>query len=115
MPLQENNLDHTLIEANPLQFVECKMEDALCKEVCVRNKMGLHARPAAMLAKEAAKFDSEIIISMASSEVDAKSVLDILSLAAGQGSELQLKAKGSDASEALNHLEQLFQAGFEEE
>jgi phosphocarrier protein len=115
MSLQEKQIDNICIDFNPLQFVEYKMEDALCKEVCVRNKMGLHARPAAMLAKEAAKFDSEIILALDNNEVDAKSVLDILSLAAGQGSELQIKASGMDAPDALEHLEKLFQSGFEEE
>ena len=91
------------------------MEEALSKEVFVRNKMGLHARPAAMLAREAAKFNSAVMLSMDSNEVDAKSVLDILSLAAAQGSQLQIKATGRDASDALEHLEKLFQFGFEEE
>lgn len=117
MSLQENYLNNTNTDTdvNPLQFAEFKMEEALSKEVCVRNKLGLHARPAAMLAKEAAKFDSEIWLSMESNEADAKSVLDILSLAAGQGRELLIKAVGNDALNALKHLEKLFQAGFEEE
>ncbi|THB71146.1 MAG: HPr family phosphocarrier protein [Desulfovibrio sp.] len=74
------------------------------RHVCVRNELGLHARPAARLAQEAQRFASDIQLIQGDLEVDAKSILDILSLAAGQGCALTLKAEGEDAGQALDHL-----------
>jgi len=63
----------------------------------VLNDQGLHARPAARLAQEAQEFGCAIEMALDGTVVDAKSILDILTLAAGQGSELELRAKGPDA------------------
>ena len=84
-------------------------------EVDVRNELGLHARPAAKLSQEAQKFESDITIVMNNREVDAKSILDVLTLAAPQGRRLTLKAQGKDASRALKHLAQMFKDRFGEE
>jgi phosphocarrier protein len=84
-------------------------------EVKVLNELGLHARPAAKLAQEAQKFAAMIKVSFGDREVDAKSILDILTLAAPCGSTLTLWAKGEDASEAITHLSQLFAQRFGEE
>lgn len=82
--------------------------------VCVRNELGLHARPAAKLAQAAQKFDSDIKLVLNDKEVDCKSILDILTLAAPQGCGLELKASGQDAVEALSFLESMFKNSFEE-
>ena len=74
------------------------------RQVCVRNELGLHARPAARLAQEAQKFDADISLVQGEQEVDAKSILDILSLAAGRGCTLTVKTRGEDAGQALEHL-----------
>ena len=74
------------------------------REVCVRNELGLHARPAALLAQEAQKFAADVLLIQDGQEVDAKSILDILSLAAGRGCTLTLKTQGEDARKALDHL-----------
>lgn len=91
----------------------------LTREVVVANQLGLHARPAAKLAQEAQKFSSSVIIvtdgQNGGEPVDAKSILDILTLAAAHGSRLTLKAQGLDAADALNHLESLFVSRFGEE
>ncbi|NJB68608.1 phosphocarrier protein [Desulfobaculum xiamenense] len=84
-------------------------------EVCVRNELGLHARPAARLAQEAQRFDAEIRLATQDQEVDAKSILDILTLAAPQGCGLTLRANGHDATEALAALIELFRTRFGEE
>lgn len=84
-------------------------------EVCVRNELGLHARPAAKLAQAAQKFESEITLVANEQEVDAKSILDILTLAAPQGCGLTLRASGHDAAEALESITELFQNRFGEE
>lgn len=83
--------------------------------LCVENELGLHARPAAKLAQEAQKFDADITISAEGQEVDAKSILDILSLAAAKGCEITLTGKGNDAKEALEHLTASFQNRFDED
>ena len=86
------------------------------RRVMVLNELGLHARPAARLAQEAQRFTSEIklIGGPGGQEVDAKSILDILTLAAGKGLGLELKAEGDDAEEALAHLSRLFEDRFNE-
>lgn len=83
-------------------------------QVYIRNELGLHARPAAILAKEAGKFDSTIQLILEDSAVDAKSVLDILSLAAVQGKTITIQAAGPDAQTAVSHLERFFLEGFGE-
>lgn len=90
------------------------MEKEILKRVKVRNELGLHARPAAQLAQEAAKFNSSIKLVTEDAEVDAKSVLDILSLAAMRGRDLTIKASGPDAEKAAHHLEKFFEQGFQE-
>jgi len=83
-------------------------------KVCVRNELGLHARPAAKLAQAAQQFASDIRLVLNDKEVDCKSILDILTLAAPQGCGLELTASGDDASEALARLESMFKNCFEE-
>ena len=84
-------------------------------EVSVRNELGLHARPAAKLSQEAQKFESGITLVMDNREVDAKSILDVLTLAAPQSCRLTLKADGKDAREALKRLARMFKNRFGEE
>lgn len=84
------------------------------RHVCVLDDMGLHARPAARLAQEAQKFVSDIHLVAGRQEVDAKSILDILTLAVGSGATLTLRARGEDAHEAVDHLERLFRNKFQE-
>ncbi|BBD08857.1 HPr family phosphocarrier protein [Desulfovibrio ferrophilus] len=87
---------------------------ALSAEVRVGNELGLHARPAAKLAQEAQRFDCDIFLVSGDQEVDAKSILDILTLAAQQGGRMQIRASGDDASEALEALTGLFKSRFGE-
>ena len=88
------------------------LEEGYVLRVRVLNDQGLHARPAARLAQEAQKFDCDIRLVLGSDDVDAKSILDILTLAAGQGSELELRANGPRAEEALSHLGALIRNRF---
>ncbi|GAB6161157.1 HPr family phosphocarrier protein [Desulfothermus naphthae] len=89
-------------------------EKLVCSEVIINNNLGLHARPAAILAKEASKYKSDIKIVMDKTEVDAKSILDILTLAASKGKSLKLVAKGEDAKEAIENIQSLIEQGFGE-
>ncbi|MEF2143860.1 MAG: HPr family phosphocarrier protein [Desulfovibrionaceae bacterium] len=84
------------------------------RRVVVANQLGLHARPAGVLAQEAQKFTSRILLECDGQEVDAKSILDVLTLAAGQGMRLDLKADGDDAQAALDRIEKLFKERFGE-
>ena len=90
-----------------------KMEDAieqtprgLALRICLALRNGLHARPAARLAQEAQRYASDIQLISDTGEVDAKSMLDILSLAPPANAELTLIAQGDDAREALSGLAQ---------
>lgn len=74
------------------------------KEVIVKNESGLHARPASLFVKKANDFQSEITIIFDGKEVQAKSILDVMSLGAKQGSKIILKAEGEDALEAVEQL-----------
>ncbi|WP_419781344.1 HPr family phosphocarrier protein [Maridesulfovibrio sp.] len=89
--------------------------DAVARTVVVSNQLGLHARPAAKLAQEAQNFSADIKVVCESQEVDAKSILDVLTLAAVQGSVLELRADGPDAAAALDCLEEHFKNRFGEE
>lgn len=84
------------------------------KIIKVSNKMGLHARPAAMLVQTASKFQSTVKILKDDFEVDAKSIMGVMTLAAAMGSELKFVADGPDEDELLNAVETLFNSGFAE-
>lgn len=81
----------------------------------IKNKLGIHARPATLLAQEAGKFKSEIFISKDGVEVNAKSIMGIMMIAAEQGSTLNISIKGSDEKEAAQALKNIFKKIFEEE
>ncbi len=77
------------------------------RTVIVKNKQGLHARPAALFVQLANKFDSSITISKDDQQVNGKSIMGILMLAAEKGSEIIIVAEGDDAPQALDALEAL--------
>lgn len=77
------------------------------KNITVKNKQGLHARPAALFVQLANKFDSEITLTKGDQQVNGKSIMGILMLAAEKGSEIFIVAEGQDAQEAIEALEEL--------
>lgn len=82
----------------------------ILKRPCtVKNRLGLHARPAGILAQAARKFQAEIMIEKNGQEADCKSIIDILTLACPAGTELTIKADGEDAESALDSLERLIE------
>jgi phosphocarrier protein len=85
------------------------------KEVEIKNKLGLHARPASLLVKLAGKFESEIQLAKDDTEINAKSILGVMMLAAGPGQCITISAKGSDAEEAVDAIASLIESGFGEE
>ena len=76
--------------------------------------MGLHARPASMLVKLAARFESEILIEKNAQKVNGKSIMGVMMLAAGRGSRLTIKARGADAEDAVREIAELVESGFGE-
>jgi phosphocarrier protein HPr len=77
------------------------------KEVIIKNKQGLHARPAALFVQVANKFDAVITVKKGRQKVNGKSIMGILMLAAGQGSQVIVEADGDDAQQALDELEKI--------
>jgi phosphocarrier protein len=84
------------------------------RTVEIRNKLGLHARAAAKFVHTAARFKADIKVRKGDEEVDGKSILGILLLAAGRGSTVVLRADGPDERDALDAVEQLIEAKFDE-
>lgn len=79
------------------------------------NRLGLHARAAAKLVQTAGRFDSRVSLVMDGDEVDAKSILGILLLAAAQGSSVVVRCEGKDEDEALEAVTRLIADRFHEE
>ena len=84
------------------------------KELVVTNKLGIHARPAAMFVKTANQFDCDVFVEKDGETVNGKSIMGLMMLAAGPGSKLTVHAQGHDASQALAELEALFKGKFDE-
>jgi phosphocarrier protein len=84
------------------------------KIMTIRNRMGLHARPAAMFVQEAGKFKSQIHVVKDGLQVNGKSVMGLMLLAAESGSKLTIKADGPDEAKAIEALEKLFERRFDE-
>ena len=79
----------------------------LKKELIVKNKQGLHARPAALFVQIANKFDAKVTVSRGKEEVNGKSIMGILTLGAEKDSKIVIEADGSDARDALVELEKV--------
>ena len=77
------------------------------KKIVVKNKLGLHARPAALFVQAANKFDSRIIVEKDNEKVNGKSIMGILMLGAERGSSIIIEAEGTDAQIAILELERL--------
>ena len=87
----------------------------LKKSVVITNKLGLHARPAALFVKTANRFNSEVLVEKDGETINGKSIMGLMMLAAGPGSRLTLHVRGADAPQALAELEALVRNKFHEE
>jgi phosphocarrier protein HPr len=85
------------------------------KEVEIKNKLGLHARPAALVVKLASKYQSEIQLIKDDTEINAKSILGVMMLAAGPGQRIMVTAEGEDEADAVVAISELIESGFGEE
>ena len=90
-------------------------DNLMTKEFLVTNKLGIHARPAAMFVKTANRFTCEIFVEKDGEKVNGKSIMGLMMLAAGPGSKVTVSAQGQDASQALAELETLIRRKFDEE
>ena len=86
----------------------------ITREVTVRNRAGVHTRPASMIVREASRFGAEFVIRKDGYEINGKSIIGVMTLAAEQGSTLDLLFDGPDEAEAADALEALFETGFNE-
>jgi len=85
------------------------------KTLTVVNKLGIHARPAAVFAKTANKFKADVFVEKDGETINAKSIMGLMMLAAGPGSKLLVIANGPDAEDAVKSIEELIASKFGEE
>jgi phosphocarrier protein HPr len=90
-------------------------DSTITKDLTVSNKLGIHARPAAMFVKIANRFACDIFVEKDGEKVNGKSIMGLMMLAAGPGSKLTVYAQGDDASQALLELETLMKRKFDED
>ena len=84
------------------------------KEITIKNKAGMHTRPASAIVKIAARYNSDFYISKNGFEVNGKSIIGVMTLAAEQGSKLILKFDGEDEEKFANEMVEFFESGFGE-
>ena len=84
------------------------------KEITITNKLGIHARPAAQFVKTANRFEAEITVEKDGEEIDGKSIMGLMMLAAGHGSMLIISTEGAQSQEALDALVALVERDFED-
>lgn len=87
----------------------------ITKELIVLNKLGIHARPAALFVKTANRFDCDVFVEKDGEKVNGKSIMGLMMLAAGPGSRLLIEAEGHDAPKAVVEIELLIKRKFDEE
>ena len=85
------------------------------KDISIVNRLGLHARPAAMFVRIASRYRCDVWVAKEGEEVNGKSIMGLMMLAAGQGSKLHIRCEGADAEKAIGELEDLIKAHFNED
>jgi phosphocarrier protein HPr len=88
------------------------MSELVTKTVIVSNENGLHLVPCSLIAQTAANFAADLHLTKGNLVVDAKNIFELMSLAAGKGTELTASAQGDDASTAIDSIVELFESGF---
>ena len=85
------------------------------KEVTIVNRLGMHARPAALFVRTASRYRCEIWVEKENERINGKSIMGLMMLAAGQGSKLRISCAGLDADKAMQEIEDLIAAKFNED
>src|SRR5216117_1082198 len=87
----------------------------ITRELTIINKLGIHARPAALFVKTANRYECEIFVEKDGEKVNGKSIMGLMMLAAGPGSKLTVHAEGDDAAKAVTEIEELLKRKFDED
>ncbi len=85
------------------------------RNVTIKNRAGIHARPAALIVQTSSKFASRIWLEKGEDKINAKSIMGIITLGASFGTPIRILAEGADEEEAAAAIERLFESRFEEE
>jgi phosphocarrier protein HPr len=85
------------------------------KDITIVNRLGMHARPAALFVKVASRFRCDIWVKKEDEEINGKSIMGLMMLAAGQGSKLHVRCEGPDAEDAMREIEAIIAAHFNED
>ena len=85
------------------------------KEVTIKNRAGIHARPAALIVQTANEYDAQIYLEKENNRINSKSIMGIITLGASYNTKLQVVAEGDDEEEAVDAIVKLFENRFEEE
>jgi len=94
---------------------EPSSQSKVSKELTIMNRLGLHARPSAMFVKICSRFKCDIWVEKDGEQVNGKSIMGLMMLAAGLGSTLRITCEGSDAEKALAEIEAIIQRRFDED
>ncbi len=94
---------------------ETSASQKISKEITILNRLGLHARPSAMFVKVCNRHKADIWVVKDGEQVNGKSIMGLMMLAAGQGSKLRLTCEGADAESAVHEIEELIQRRFDED
>jgi phosphocarrier protein HPr len=89
-------------------------KQAVVREFVVLNKLGIHARPAAMFVKVANRFTSNILVDKDGEQINGKSIMGLMMLAAGPGTKLLISCEGEDCQAAMDAIEELIKRKFDE-
>ena len=92
-----------------------RQSHACCRDVVIRNRQGLHARPVMQFVDIANEYEATISVRKGEQTVDGKSPMEMMLLEATQGTPLRLEAQGRDAGEAIEALRELIERGFDED
>jgi len=87
---------------------------SISKKFTIKNKLGLHARPAALFVEVSNKFESEIFVHKGDKKINGKSIMGLMMLAAGCGTKLVIDAEGPDAKEAIAEITKIIDNNFYE-
>ena len=94
---------------------ESSANSKITKELTIQNRLGLHARPSAMFVKVCSRFKCDIWVEKDGEQVNGKSIMGLMMLAAGLGSKLRVTCDGPDAEKALHEIEAVIQRKFDED
>lgn len=102
------------LEVSANNYLMTDSAASLVRDLVVQNKMGIHARPAAMIVRITNKFKAEVMVEKDDEQVNGKSIMGLMMLAAGKGSKVRFIATGADSAALLDELDALFARKFDE-